>query len=145
MSSGGGGGSSSRPCPTLGLREDPNELCVGSIFEIPENHKQAALSRLEQREGSSFFLQEPELELQDGKRIVALVAVNDVVAPTFIGNLTLRQRARMAQTAAGCDGRCIDYLANIATKLRSLGVQDPHVETFLTAVRDIERLNSTDP
>ncbi len=46
----------------------------------------------------------------------------------------LAELARMARTAHGTKGRCVDYVRNLAAKLARLGISDAAVEEFLKAI-----------
>ena len=128
-------GTSEQPGPTLGLTTDAAGICEGLVFEIPDAQQAAVEAYLKQREGPSFTLQLHDVNLQSGISVRALVPVNDASKVTYIGGLSLPERARMAKIAYGSSGACSEYVKNIREKLGELGINDSAVESFWSAVK----------
>jgi len=127
-------GSSKDRGPTLGLSPDATSKCEGMAFELPDEARQQVVDALKRREGDSFRLQEADIELQSGEQVKALVPVNDTTKGTYIGNLPLAERARMAKAAQGSSGTCVTYVKGVHDKLQELGISDPAVSEFWSAV-----------
>lgn len=130
-------GTGAAPCPTLGLERAKGTECFGLLFEIPDRFCEEVTKYLQKREGPSFELEELEVQLEDGNSIVATVAVNDHKVSTYIGNMSLEQRAAMVDSAAGSSGKCRDYVKTVRNELRQVGIEDPHVEKFWAAVTEV--------
>jgi len=125
-------GNAENPCPTLNLAADPSRTCKGVAFEFPEDKRQEIIDYLTKREGKGFRLQQMDIWLQNGGRVNAIV-------PIYSGKNLLRGRssdelAAMARTAKGDNGKCIDYVRNIAMKLADLGIDDRDVNDFWCAL-----------
>lgn len=120
--------------PTLGLEPSPQGECVGRAFELPDETREACLKALQKREGASFVLSEREVALASGATVSAIVPVNDMTKPTYIGRLSLSERSRMAKQASGTSGSCVEYVAKVHRQLQELAIEDAAVEAFWRAV-----------
>ena len=65
-----------------------------------------------------------------------IVPVSDRNHRTYIGELTLNERARMAREAAGGKGSCREYVERARASLQEMDVVDQDVEEFWRIVRD---------
>ena len=129
-------GTTDRPGVTLGLEPEMGAECVGTLFEFDEKFREPILTELKKREGKSFSLEEVEVVSPTGARVSAFTAINNRCANTYIGNVSVEERAKMVRSAVGGDGTCSDYVKNIHDQLRSLGVQDQAVDQFYQQVTD---------
>jgi len=129
-------GTKDKPGPTLGLEPDETGRCTGVVFEIPETRREEVLNYLAEREGKSVLLLELDVQLKDGTTIKAVIFVNDRTGPSYVGLLSIADRAQMARSAVGRDGTCRDYVRNVRARLQEFGIADPHVEEFWRAVED---------
>lgn len=127
-------GTSAAPGPTLGLEPAQDASCTGTAFEFPEEQRTGIEKLLRGREGESFTLDALLVRLPDGQEVRALTPVNDRTKSTYIGNIPLAQRGKMARTARGTSGACADYVRNIRDKLASLGIVDAAVEEFAALI-----------
>lgn len=127
-------GSATHPGPTLGLSPSRDVRCEGMAFEFPDEAREQVLEALRKREGRSFQFPEMDVELQSGERVSALVPLNGTSKATFIGNVSIAERARMAKTAQGSSGKCVAYVVGIHDKLKELGIADPAVNEFWSEV-----------
>lgn len=127
-------GTASALAPTLGLEPAPGGNCIGTAFEFPEGQQAAVRETLARREGPSFSFVELPVRLPDGREVLALTPVNDRTRRTYMGDVPLEERAKLARTAKGTRGACADYVRNIREKLRSLGVVDEDVESFAALI-----------
>ena len=133
-------GSRSNGCPTLGLEPEEGSECMGAAFKFQDELRDEILTMLRKREGTSFELKELNITLPDSTEVSAITPVNRHDAKTYIGKITLENRAEMAKEAKGKDGLCIDYIKNIRQKLKALSIDDPNVEKFYDLL-----INSTEP
>jgi cation transport protein ChaC len=131
-------GTSALPGPTLGLEQDPDAVEIGVAFEFSASVTAAVTGALTSREGNSFALEPHCVRLPSGHQSVsALVPVNSRRVKSYIGALTLEERARMAAAARGKSGRCADYALNLQSHLHSHGIVDEHVNEFVTKVIEL--------
>lgn len=135
-------GSASTPGPTLGLEPLREAECIGMAFEFPSNERERILEALRAREGSSFALEEKEVQLASGSTIRTFVPVNDRSKASYLGKQTLEERAKLAAVATGSSGFCRDYVANILAKLQALGIMDRVVEEFAALVAKVTRYDA---
>jgi cation transport protein ChaC len=127
-------GSSKDRAPTLGLDPSAASKCEGMAFELPDAARQQVVDALRKREGPSFELRELDVELQSGERMKALVPLNDTSKGTYIGDLSLAERVRMAKRAQGSSGTCVTYVRSIHDKLQELRIADAAVTEFWNEV-----------
>lgn len=126
-------GTSQQRCPTLNIIEDSGGSCVGLAFEFPDERRASVMAALEAREGRNFEFETRGVIVEDGTSVQAVTP--RYIGRNLIGDKALTERAEMARLAAGIDGRCSDYIRNIADKLAELGIDDPVVREFSEAVR----------
>lgn len=125
-------GTKDMPAPTLNLAADSSASCKGLAFEFPEAKRGEVLAFLEKREGKGFELGEHEIRLESGDRVKAVVPI--YCGKSLLKGKSVLELAAMARLAVGADGRCIDYVRNVAAKLAELGIYDPAVEEFRRAL-----------
>jgi len=128
-------GTQQSPCPTLGLEPVDGARCVGLLFEFPDEQKDRVLAYLRNREGGGFDFPERDVETSEGC-LRAVVPINDRNHQSYIGKVTLDERARMAREAVGKEGTCREYVERARASLHEMGVVDQDVEEFWRAVRD---------
>lgn len=128
-------GTRESPAPTLGLEYSQGAECIGSAFEFSDDKEEIVLEYLTKREGKSFEIKRLNILLSNNQLTQAFVPVNRNPASTYIGNLSLANRAQMARNASGTNGTCIDYVANIRNKLLELNINDINVESFWQAIQ----------
>ncbi len=123
-------GSQKNPGPTLGLEKDDDSECIGCAFKFADDWQQNINDCLKDREGPSFELKKQPIILADNKEVQAIVPINKRSASTYIGDLSLHEKAKMARLAIGSSGSCVEYVRNVRKNLVSLEVEDPYVEDF---------------
>jgi cation transport protein ChaC len=73
-----------------------------------------------------------------GEAVKTLVFLSDVHHPQWAGELSLEAQARLIAGATGLSGRNVDYLRDLVSHLREVGVRDRTMETLLTRVEALE-------
>lgn len=126
------------PGPTLGLENSPGAECIGCAFDFSYDKEESVLTYLAEREGGSFELKQLIIVIPDNLSVQAFVPLNRNTAQTYIGNMSINYRAKMARSASGTSGNCIDYVANIRKKLLELNIKDENVENFWQAIQSID-------
>ncbi len=128
-------GSPQNPCPTLGLEKIDESTCVGCAFEFDDNYQTSIMKELRRREGTTTFqLVELDVELKDGKIVRAITPVNKQ-NNTYLGNLTVEDRAENARVAVGTDGNCVDYIDKIYRYLKQSDIDDEKVNEMREAIQ----------
>ncbi|MBK9214640.1 MAG: gamma-glutamylcyclotransferase [Chloracidobacterium sp.] len=127
-------GTSERGCPTLGLEELEGAECVGSAFEFDDKYRDSIMTHLKGREGESFDLPELDVELENGQVVKAVTPVNRL-NNTYLGSISVEDRARNARVATGKDGKCSDYIQNIHRHLNDLSIDDLYVQRMWEALQ----------
>ena len=117
-------GNKETPGPTLNIEQDESSVCEGMAFEFPENDKEKVLEYLKKREGKAFLLKEYTVILDNGNEVKAFTPIYE---GKNILNETLEELAKRASQAKGSSGKCVDYVLNIGTQIKSLGIDDEEV------------------
>lgn len=125
--------------PTLGLEPAPDDVVVGVAFEFSDDNHAVIVGELTAREGPSFSQEKLAISLPGaGGEVDALVPVNSRRARTYIGQLSVPDRAKLALAAQGTKGACSDYVRNVQRHLLELGIADRFVEEFAAELRRVE-------
>jgi len=132
-------GSHANPGPTLGLEKVNGAGCIGALFEFSRKDARKAKTEVERREGPSFSLKRRPVRLPDGTEVRAYTPINNTTANTYIGNVSLQQKAQMVLAANGHAGSCYDYVCNTARQLKKLRIHDQEVEAFMRAVHSVRQ------
>jgi cation transport protein ChaC len=125
-------GTKENPGPTLNIEHDKGGTCLGLAFEFPEKDKPRILEYLTKREGKAFALEECIVSLEDGREVSAVVPI---YKGKNILSESLEALSPMASQAAGTSGKCVDYVLNIETHLKTLDIHDAEVSSMAELVR----------
>lgn len=112
------------PGPTLNVEKSNGSSCYGIAFEFPQEKTKEVLDYLQDREGKKFALVECEVRLENGKNVEAHVPIYQ---GKNILDMSTEELAALACKAVGEDGKCLDYVLNIAKRLIDLGIEDEEV------------------
>ncbi|MDY6771418.1 MAG: gamma-glutamylcyclotransferase [Candidatus Nanohaloarchaea archaeon] len=127
-------GTPEHPSPTLGLEEGGE--CVGLALRVAEDRFDDVMDYLREREGSGFSFEKAPVHLEDGRDVKAHVAVNDH-DESYIGDHSIKERARMAVEGSGKAGTGAEYVLNTHEKLESMDIHDPHVQELAETVQEL--------
>ena len=118
--------------PGLMAALDHGPGCEGLAYLIPAEAVDAETEILWRREmiGPAYHARFIELELSDS-RITALTFVADHASDFIVPELSHAEQVRILATGAGFMGTSFDYLANIASHFKALGIDDPDVVRLL--------------
>ena len=123
-------GRGSRQYPALMLSLEPQQgCCRGLAFRIAADsvHEESAiLWRREMLRGGYAPAIVP-MRTPQGP-ITGLAFVSNASHPGYVGELPLAETAATIMSGKGVLGTNRDYLAQLATQLDALGIQDPYVE-----------------
>jgi cation transport protein ChaC len=129
-------GTPERPGLVLGL--DRGGACKGIAFRVPAVDVRTALEYLWDREMKSGVYRLKELPSQiPGSAVPALAFVVDRNHPSYAGNLSLRETARLIHQGVGNRGTSRHYLANTMHELARLGVVDGPLQRLEREVKSI--------
>ncbi len=118
--------------PGLMAALDDGPGCEGLAYLIPAEaveHETEILWRREQL-GPAYHARFIELDLSDS-RITALTFVANHASELIVPDLPHAEQVRILATGTGFMGSSFDYLANIASHFRALGIDDPDVVRLL--------------
>ncbi len=127
-------GTPAAPGRVLTLVEEPGARCHGIAYRISP----AVFGHLDAREKNGYLRRTLPLAFDDGTRVDGLVYVADSRNPAWLGPAPTREIAGHIAGAAGPSGPNRDYLTELASALRALDIDDPHVFAIERALRMID-------
>lgn len=130
-------GSVAQPGLVLALDEQPDHACSGLGLRVAQGHEAATLEYLRDREliSSAYIERNLDIDLADGRRVVAVVYVIDETHEQYCGGLPLEEQAQIIATAVGGRGPNTEYLYNTASHLAQIDLHDPDLEWLHSRVK----------
>lgn len=102
--------------------------CAGEVYRIAADQAGAVLARLDHREKGGYARLALPVELCDGTTLESvLVYVATPDNPNYLGPAAIERIAEQVAYARGPSGANSQYVLELASALRRLGEQDPHV------------------
>lgn len=111
-----------------------HETCAGVAYRVESR----VFDHLDDREKNGYDRVPVSLALANGEDVDGVVYVAPVDNFAFLGDAPLKEMARQIQDSAGPSGRNVDYLLELATALRDMGAEDPHVFALEAAVQEVQ-------
>ena len=119
------------PGPTLNLT--PSKMsCRGIAFKFPDSARPDIESYLRKREGKGFELRPLKILIDNEPDVSAIVPIYE--GKNLVKADTLEAIAALVISASGTSGSCRAYVIDVATKLKSIGVNDPAVTALVHAL-----------
>jgi cation transport protein ChaC len=130
-------GTEDHPGLVLALDEEPSHACEGVALAVKAGTEAQTLAYLREREliSSAYLERELEIDLTDGRRVVALAYVINPDHVQYCGGLPLEEQAQIISQAVGGMGPNTEYLHNTARHLSEIGLHDPDLEWLSQRVR----------
>jgi cation transport protein ChaC len=134
-------GTYERPGLVLGLAAGGSVR--GAAYRVADGDWAAVYAYLREREQptETYFESWAEVDLDDGRRVGALVFLSDRDHPQWAGDLTLERQADLIAGAEGLSGPNIAYLRDMVAHLADENIHDRHMETLLAMVEAREAAN----
>jgi cation transport protein ChaC len=127
-------GTPAAPGRVVTLMAEAGAWCDGMAYLItPE-----VFDHLDHREKNGYLRMVTELVFADGMRSEGLVYIADDDNAAFLGPASEVDIARHIASASGPSGPNRDYLYRLASSLRALGADDPHVFAIESRLRQLE-------
>lgn len=132
-------GTEEAPGLVLALDEVDGAECRGVAFAVAEGEEEQTLAYLREREliSSAYIEKVLELDMDDGRRVEALVYVIDPAHVQYCGGMPLEEQAQIIAHAVGGRGPNAEYLFNTTDHLAELGLPDGDLEWLADRVRCI--------
>ncbi|HTP60653.1 MAG TPA: gamma-glutamylcyclotransferase [Burkholderiales bacterium] len=113
--------------------------CWGMAFRVPVERVRHVLALLWKREMLNKVYKPTLIPVvvAPGRRIRALAFIADTTHRQFVGELGLRDRARLIAQGIGERGHCVDYIRNTLEHMLALGLEDPHLSRLLDAASNL--------
>ena len=118
-------GTPQRPGLVLGL--DRGGSCRGVAYRVGGREAEATIAYLRAREQATaaYLERRVPVDLEDGRRVAALVYVVDRRHPQYAGDLPHEDLVRLVRQGVGQSGANPDYVRSTHDHLIALGVTDP--------------------
>lgn len=132
-------GTEEDPGLVLALDQQTGRACEGVALRVAPGAEDDTLVYLREREliSSAYVEETLAVDLQDGRRVPALVYVINETHWQYCGNLPLEEQAQIIARAVGGRGPNTEYLYNTADHLTKVGLHDPALEWLAQRVRSI--------
>lgn len=117
------------------LIAEDGATCDGMAYLVTP----AVFDHLDHREKNGYLRHAVDIEFRDGQRVQGLVYIAAPDNAAYLGPATEAAIAGQIAAAIGPSGRNIDYVRQLASALRTLGIRDTHVFTIersLQGIRD---------
>jgi len=115
------------PGRVVTLVEDAGSVCAGMAFRVPASAATEVLEQLDHREKNGYSRHRHWLHTRSGRRLDALVYIAEPDNFAWLGPGPAAEVAQQIATSTGPSGSNREYLERLATALRELGADDPHV------------------
>ena len=123
------------PGRVVTLVPEAGARCDGVAYLIERHVADEAFAYLDHREKNGYARHEVSLEFDDGEVRSGLVYMATRDNHAFLGPAPLAVMATQIATSHGPSGSNAEYLLELATALRALDADDPHVFELERAVR----------
>ena len=123
--------------PGLVLGLNAGGECVGNAFRIAPENWNAVKEYLDERElvTNTYIPADVEVELDDGRTVIAHTYVADPTHQQYAGNLPVRTAVEIIVAAHGNVGPNLEYLENTVQHLDEMGIVDPPLHDLMDLVR----------
>lgn len=121
------------PGRVLTLVPEPGATCVGMAYLITPR----VFDHLDHREKNGYLRHVVDMTLDDGVQVEGLVYIADADNAAWLGPATDADIAAQIASAHGPSGSNRDYVERLASALRALGADDPHVFAIEACLRHI--------
>ncbi len=123
--------------PGLVLGLNAGGECVGNAFRIAPENWNAVKAYLDERElvTNTYIPADVEVELEDGRTVIAHTYVADPTHQQYAGNLPVRTAVEIIVAAHGNVGPNLEYLENTVQHLDEMGIVDPPLHDLMDLVR----------
>ena len=124
-----------RPGRVVTLISEPAGDCWGVAYNCGKFGSQQVIKKLDLREKGGYHRESVKLNFIDGSTTKGLVYVAGSDNSDYLGPADEVDIVTQILLAQGPSGSNREYLRNLASSLRSLGVSDPHVFSIESKVQ----------
>ena len=113
--------------------------CTGLALRVADEHEDATLAYLRERElvSSAYLERQVEVELDDGRTVTSVTYLVDREHVQYCGALPLEEQAQIIAGAHGGRGPNSEYLYNTAELLTEMGIEDAELQWLSARVRSL--------
>jgi glutathione-specific gamma-glutamylcyclotransferase len=131
-------GTPQRPGLVLGL--DRGGACRGMVFRVPASRARDTLRYLRAREQVNGVYREalvPVMLNGGGASVRAVAYLAERAHPSYTGQLTIGEQARLIRAARGLSGGNLEYLISTLDHLGQFGLRERELERVLVAAGSV--------
>ena len=122
------------PGRVVTLVPDPQAVCWGMAFRVPERLWDPIIAELDHRERNGYTRRAVELEFEDGIATHAITYVANADNPSYVGPAPLVAMVHQIAHAHGPSGSNREYLTRLAEHLDALDIHDEEVHGLNAAL-----------
>ena len=115
------------PGRVVTLLPDPDASCEGMAYRIDAAAAESTFAGLDHREKNGYERHDVRLEFRDGSACDGVVYIAPAGNFAYLGPAPDVEMVTQIRRSSGPSGTNIDYLLDLATALRELEIDDPHV------------------
>jgi len=105
----------------------PGVSCEGMAYRLHEQQKLEILSMLDVREKGGYERVTAPLQLADGRMVEGITYIASTDNPLFLGEAPVNKIVQQIAASVGPSGSNREYLLELASAFRELGIVDEHV------------------
>ena len=118
------------PGRVVTLVSDESDSCDGMAYLVDHSVAEATFAGLDHREKNGYERHDVRLEFRDGDACDGVVYIAPAGNHAWLGPASDIEMVAQIRRSVGPSGANIDYLTELATALRALEIDDPHVFTL---------------
>ena len=130
-------GTEAQPGRVVTLIEDPGAVCGGMAYLV----EGAVFKQLDHREKNGYLRVATEMTLDDGSHADGLTYIATPENEAYLGEASEYEIARQICHSHGPSGPNDEYLLELASALRQLGLHDAHVFAIESHLARLDRQN----
>jgi glutathione-specific gamma-glutamylcyclotransferase len=121
-------GTPEQPGRVATIVASPGAHCWGVAYRVADDQREAVLAYLDERECGGYERRRlPFFTPGEESLSSVLVYIAEHGSPNFVGPEEIADTALQVRAACGLRGPNLEYVAQLAAALTSMGAQDPHV------------------
>lgn len=116
-----------QPGRVVTLVQQAETSCTGIAYLLAAHTVTTTFEQLDHREKNGYSRVSTPLQLADGREVAGRVYIAGESNFAYLGEAPLAEIAHQIVNSQGPSGHNLEYLTQLATALRKLGADDPHV------------------
>ncbi|MFK8080274.1 MAG: gamma-glutamylcyclotransferase [Granulosicoccus sp.] len=112
--------------------------CAGVVYQLPDEGRDEILAALDKREQDGYQrVWLPANRVRDGQSMTTLTWLAAEGNPSWVGDQSMDDLARLIHHRRGPSGTNLEYLLRLHEALADQGIQDTHVESLVLRIQNL--------